>query len=115
MISSLQSSYLCVCGEDDGCDESSVGRHCHADVHIVVLAYERLHPAGVGLGDLAQSQSSCLDHKVVGGELELSLMRTVDLLTKSATQHKSHAITYPTMLHFVSYSETPPNGHLRQR
>ena len=49
-----------------------------------MVAYYGLHPAGVHLGDLAESQGSCLDHKVIGRELELVwLMAGIDLATQA--------------------------------
>ncbi len=75
--------YLCVCTKDYWSDETSISGYGNADVNVVVLANEGLHPAGVGLGDLAEGQCSCLDDKVIGGELQLTLVRPIDLLPKS--------------------------------
>ena len=79
----MHSTYFCISAEDYWSDESSIGGHGHADVDVVVLPYEGLHPAGVGLGDLTQRQGGCLDDKVVGGDLQLTLVHLVDLLAES--------------------------------
>ena len=49
----------------------------------MVLADEGVHPAGVSLRHSVQCQRSSFDHKVVQGELQLTLVRLVDLLAES--------------------------------
>ena len=91
-------AYLHVRTKDYGGDEPPISSHRHADVNVVVLAYEGLHPAGVGLGDLAEGQCSCLDDKVIRGELELALMCLINLLPKSTRKKKKSHDLYQAPL-----------------
>ena len=75
--------YLRICSKYNGSDETLVGTNSHTDVHLIVLSYVIICPAGIYFRNFAHGCSTGLDQEIIHSEFVLSLSQFIELLPKT--------------------------------